>query len=55
MTDAGAAPQFPITTALEFPEWRIERNLGLVFGLVVRSMGAAKGFTAGFKALAGAR
>ena len=53
MTDAGAAPQFPITTALEFPEWTVERNLGLVFGLVVRSMGAAKGFTAGFKALAG--
>ena len=53
MTDTGAAPQFPITTALEFPEWRVERNLGLVFGLVVRSMGSAKGFTAGFKALAG--
>ena len=53
MTDAGAAPQFPITTALEFPEWRVERNIGLVFGLVVRSMGMAKGFTAGFKAMAG--
>ena len=53
MTDTGAAPQFPITTALEFPEWTVEHNLGLVFGLVVRSMGAAKGFTAGFKALAG--
>jgi len=53
MSDASAAPQFPITTALEFPEWTVEHNLGLVFGLVVRSMGAAKGFTAGFKALAG--
>jgi uncharacterized protein YbjQ (UPF0145 family) len=57
MSDASAAPadqmQFPITTALEFPEWTIERNVGMVFGLVVRSMGAAKGFTAGFKALAG--
>ena len=53
MSDAGAAAQFPITTALEFPQWTIERNLGLVFGLVVRSMGAAKGFTASFKALAG--
>ncbi len=57
MSDPGAAPtgqpQFPITTALEFPEWTIERNVGMVFGLVVRSMGAAKGFTAGFKALAG--
>jgi len=46
-------PQFPITTALEFPEWTVERSLGMVFGLVVRSMGAAKGFTAGFRALAG--
>ena len=53
MSDISAAPQFPITTALEFPEWTVERNLGLTFGLVVRSMGAAKGFTAGFRALAG--
>src|ERR1017187_3482659 len=45
--------QFPITTALEFPEWRIERSLGMVFGVVVRSMGMAKGITAGFKAIAG--
>ena len=57
MSDASSTPagsqQFPINTALEFPEWTIERNVGMVFGLVVRSMGAAKGFTAGFKALAG--
>ena len=53
MTDAGAAPQFPITTALEFPDRRIEQSLGLVFGLVVRSMGMAKGIAAGFKAIAG--
>lgn len=46
-------PQLPITTALEFPEWRIERSLGMVFGVVVRSMGMAKGITAGFKAIAG--
>ena len=46
-------PQFPITTALEFPEWATERYVGMVFGLVVRSMGAAKGFTAGFRAIAG--
>lgn len=48
-----AASQFPITTALEFPEWSIDRSLGMVFGVVVRSMGAAKGITAGFRALAG--
>ncbi len=51
-------PQAPvaavhITTALEFPEWRIERSLGMVFGVVVRSMGAIKGIGAGFKAMAG--
>lgn len=45
--------QFPITTALEFPEWTVSRSVGLAFGVVVRSMGAAKGFTAGFRALAG--
>ena len=48
-----AASQFPITTALSFPEWTIDRSLGMVFGVVVRSMGAAKGITAGFRALAG--
>lgn len=46
-------PQFPVTTALAFPGWRIERSLGMVFGVVVRSMGVAKGISAGFKALAG--
>jgi uncharacterized protein YbjQ (UPF0145 family) len=46
-------PSFPITTAVEFPDWKIERHVGMTFGLVVRSMGAAKGFTAGFRALAG--
>src|SRR5947199_8135255 len=47
------APHFdlPLTTALELPGMRIRENLGVCFGLVVRSMGLAKGFTAGFKAL----
>jgi uncharacterized protein YbjQ (UPF0145 family) len=45
--------QFPITTALEFPDRQLQRSLGMVFGVVVRSMGMAKGITAGFKALAG--
>jgi uncharacterized protein YbjQ (UPF0145 family) len=57
MSDAtassGAEQQFPITTALAFPEWPTERSLGMVFGVIVRSMGMAKGITAGFKALAG--
>lgn len=41
----------PITTALELPGAPITTSLGVVFGLVVRSMGFAKNFTAGFKAL----
>src|SRR4051794_38295340 len=41
----------PLTTALELPDKRVSENLGICFGLVVRSMGLAKGFTAGFKSL----
>ncbi len=41
----------PITTALELPGRPTAESLGLVFGLVVRSMGVVKGFTAGFSAL----
>jgi uncharacterized protein YbjQ (UPF0145 family) len=44
---------FPVTTAFDFPGHRIDRTLGACFGLVVRSMGFAKGIGAGFKALAG--
>lgn len=43
----------PVTTAFEFPGWEVERSLGTCFGLIVRSMGFAKGIGAGFKALAG--
>jgi uncharacterized protein YbjQ (UPF0145 family) len=57
MTDAPqettAITQFPITTALTFPEWPIQRHVGMVFGVIVRSMGMAKGITAGFKSMAG--
>ncbi len=50
----GALPEsIPVTTALDFPEWRIERYVGSCFGLVVRSMGAVKGIGAAFKSLAG--
>jgi uncharacterized protein YbjQ (UPF0145 family) len=44
---------FPITTALVFADQTVVEELGLVFGVVVRSMGVAKGFAAGFSALAG--
>ena len=42
---------FPVSTAFELPGMTIEKDLGVAFGLVVRSMGFAKSFGAGFKAL----
>jgi uncharacterized protein YbjQ (UPF0145 family) len=50
MTEA-STPHFPVTTALELRSMTIEQDLGLTFGLVVRSMGFAKSMGAGFKAL----
>jgi uncharacterized protein YbjQ (UPF0145 family) len=41
----------PITTGLELPGLVVRENLGVTFGLVVRSMGFARNFTAGFKSL----
>jgi uncharacterized protein YbjQ (UPF0145 family) len=43
--------EVPITTGLELPGMVIRENLGVTFGLVVRSMGIARSFTAGFKSL----
>ena len=49
---APAAPaRFPVTTALELHGMTVERDLGLAFGLVVRSMGAIKTMGAGLKAM----
>jgi uncharacterized protein YbjQ (UPF0145 family) len=45
------AGSFPVTTALELPGLTIERNLGVAFGLVVRSMGLARGVSASIRAL----
>jgi uncharacterized protein YbjQ (UPF0145 family) len=41
----------PMTTALEIPGASVRENLGVVYGLVVRSMGFVGGVAAGFKAL----
>jgi uncharacterized protein YbjQ (UPF0145 family) len=46
-----SSPTFPVTTALSLEGMTVERDLGLTFGLVVRSMGVAKSFTAGLTAL----
>lgn len=50
---AGVVTGFPITTALEFSEFRVQQNLGMVYGLIVRSVGLGRGIMAFFKALAG--
>ena len=42
---------FPVTTALGLEGMTVERDLGIAFGLVVRSMGAIKSIGAGFKAM----
>jgi uncharacterized protein YbjQ (UPF0145 family) len=49
MTQPTAA--FPVTTALELPGMAVKENLGVAFGLVVRSMGITKAFGAAFKTL----
>ena len=46
-----ASLSLPVTTGLALQGMRIERDLGLTFGLVVRSMGFAKSIGAGFKTL----
>ncbi len=46
-----APAALPVTTAFLLPGMVVERDLGLTFGLVVRSMGVAKSFTAGFSAM----
>src|SRR3954470_15158260 len=43
--------ELPITTAQDLPGAKVQENLGIAFGLVVRSMGFTKNFTAGFKSL----
>jgi uncharacterized protein YbjQ (UPF0145 family) len=45
------AAGIPMTTALELPGMTVRENLGICYGLVVRSMGFTGGVTASFKAL----
>ena len=50
MTEPSAGA-FPVTTALELTGLTVERDLGIAFGLVVRSMGFAKSLGASFTAM----
>jgi uncharacterized protein YbjQ (UPF0145 family) len=46
-----SATALPMTTALELPGMMVRENLGVCYGLVVRSMGFAGSVGASFKAL----
>jgi uncharacterized protein YbjQ (UPF0145 family) len=46
-----SAAGLPMTTAFELPGARVTENLGVCYGLVVRSMGLVGGVGASFKAL----
>jgi uncharacterized protein YbjQ (UPF0145 family) len=41
----------PCSTTFDLPGYRIERQIGLCWGVVVRSVGFAKGFTGSLRAL----
>jgi uncharacterized protein YbjQ (UPF0145 family) len=43
--------ELPITTAQDLPGFRVVENLGVAFGLVVRSMGLTRTVTASLKSL----
>ena len=43
--------EIPITTAQDLPGFRVVENLGVTFGLVVRSMGLSRSFKAGWKSM----
>jgi uncharacterized protein YbjQ (UPF0145 family) len=51
MSDSAPVADLPMTTALELPGMRIRENLGVCYGLVVRSMGFTGGVAASFKGL----
>ena len=52
MTDIGATPlPLPCTTAFDIPGVTIQQTVGLCFGLIVRSVGFAKGFSGGLRSL----
>ena len=51
MSDAPHSSGLPMTTAIELPGMTIRENLGVIYGLVVRSMGFTGGVAASFKGL----
>jgi uncharacterized protein YbjQ (UPF0145 family) len=51
MSGSALSAELPMTTALELPGVEIRENLGVCYGLVVRSMGMVGGVAASFKGL----
>jgi uncharacterized protein YbjQ (UPF0145 family) len=51
VSDETAAAGMPMSTTFELPGMRVRDNLGVCYGLVVRSMGVVGGVAASFKAL----
>ncbi|MGH2874944.1 MAG: YbjQ family protein [Solirubrobacteraceae bacterium] len=51
MSEQSTAAGLPMTTGLELPGLMVSENLGVVYGLVVRSMGFVGGVGAAFKGL----
>lgn len=51
MTEPPAGSGFPVTTEFTLPGMNIDADLGVAFGLVVRSMGITKALGAGFTAM----
>jgi uncharacterized protein YbjQ (UPF0145 family) len=51
MSDQPQTAGLPMSTTFELPGMKVRENLGVCYGLVVRSMGMIGGVAAGFKAL----
>jgi uncharacterized protein YbjQ (UPF0145 family) len=51
MSDAPPVYDLPMTTALELPGMQVSENIGVCYGLVVRSMGLSGSVAASFKGL----
>jgi uncharacterized protein YbjQ (UPF0145 family) len=51
MAEETTTAGLPMTTGLELPGLRVTENLGVIYGLVVRSIGFVGGVGASFKAL----
>ncbi|HEV3056355.1 MAG TPA: YbjQ family protein [Solirubrobacteraceae bacterium] len=51
MSDDQPPAGLPMSTTFELPGLKVRENLGVCYGLVVRSMGVIGGVAAGFKAM----